>query len=77
MLHKIRQAGAELGQAQHKLGLPFILIFCRLGFYRFGFVELVGRISLVGLIEMIWFSRLGLVTLFNRFGVGGGKNDKT
>ena len=37
----IRQAGAELGQAQLKLGLGFNLIFCRFGFYRFGLVELV------------------------------------
>ena len=31
-----KQAGAELGQAQYKLGLDFTLIFCR-----FGLVELV------------------------------------
>ena len=37
---KIIQAGAELGQAQLKLGLDFTLTFCR-----FGFVELDCRIS--------------------------------
>ena len=35
------QAGAELGQAQQKLGLYFTLIFCRLGFSRFGWIDLV------------------------------------
>ena len=43
------QAGAELGQAQNKLGLDLTLIFCR-----FGLVELVGRFSFIGLIEKIW-----------------------
>ena len=35
------QAGAELGQAQLKLGVDFTLIFCRDGFIRAGFVEFV------------------------------------
>ena len=39
------QAGAELGQAQLKLGLDFILIFRRFGFSWFGLVELVGWIQ--------------------------------
>ena len=39
-----KQAGAELGQAQLKLGLDFTLIFCRFGFSRFGLVKLVLRI---------------------------------
>ena len=30
------------------------MIFCRLGFSRFGLVELVGRFSFIGLIEKIW-----------------------
>ena len=34
----IEQAGAELGQAQLKVGFDFILIFCRSGFSRFGLV---------------------------------------
>ena len=51
---KSKQAGAELGQAQNKLGLDLALIFCRLGFSRFGLVELVGRFSFIGLIEKIW-----------------------
>ena len=37
----VKQAGAELGQAQLKLGFDFTLIFCRFGFYSFGLVELV------------------------------------
>ena len=45
-----KQAGAELGQAQLKLGLDFILIFRRFGFSWFGLVELVG-LSFVGLIK--------------------------
>ena len=36
-----KQAEAELAQAQVKLGLEFTIIFCRFGFSRFGFVELV------------------------------------
>ena len=35
------QPGTELGQAQLKLGLDFTLIFCRFGFTRYNFVELV------------------------------------
>ena len=38
---RMKQAGAELGQAQLKLGLDFSLILCRIGFSRFGLVELV------------------------------------
>ena len=34
------QAGAELGQAQLKLGFDLILIFCRFGFLIIGLVEL-------------------------------------
>ena len=37
----LEQAGAELDQAQYKLGLDFNLIFCRFGLSRFGLVELV------------------------------------
>ena len=35
-----KQAGAELGQAQLKLGLDFILIFCEFGFTRLSLVQL-------------------------------------
>ena len=31
----------KLHQAQLKLGLDFILIFCRFGFFQFGLIELV------------------------------------
>ena len=34
--NKGKQAGAEMDQAQYKLGLYFTLIFCHFGFYRFG-----------------------------------------
>ena len=37
----IEQAGAELRQAQLKLGLNLTLIFCSLVFSRFGLVELL------------------------------------
>ena len=37
----LKQAGAELGQAQLKLGLDFTLIICRFGFSPFGLIELV------------------------------------
>ena len=33
------QAGAELDQAQLKLGLDFTMIFCSFGFSRVGLVE--------------------------------------
>ena len=59
----IKQAGAELGQAQNKLGLDLTLIFCRLGFSRFGLVELVGRFSFIGLMEMILLKHFDLVGL--------------
>ena len=36
-----KQAGAELGQAQLKLGLDFTLIFFKFGSSRFGLVHLV------------------------------------
>ena len=54
------QAGAELGQAQLKLGLDFYLIFFRFVFSRFCLVQLVwknwlGVFSFVGLIEKIWY----------------------
>ena len=45
----MKQAGAELGQAQLKLGLDFPLIFCRFGFSRFGLVELLSWIVFLGL----------------------------
>ena len=32
--NKNKQAGAELGQAQHKLGFDSTLIFYKFGFYR-------------------------------------------
>ena len=35
------QAGAELGQAQLKLGLDFTLFFCRFGFPGYSLAELV------------------------------------
>ena len=35
------QAGTELGQAQLKLKLDFILIFCKFGFSSDGLVKLV------------------------------------
>ena len=54
-----KQAGAELSQAQIKLGLDFSSIFCRFGFARFGLVELVWWISFVGLVEKIWFGIFG------------------
>ena len=38
---KWQQAGAELGQAQLKLGLDLIFIWCKFGSSRFGLVELV------------------------------------
>ena len=47
-----QQAGAELGQAQLKLGLDFTPIFCRFGFSGFSFY-------FIGLIEKIWFGILG------------------
>ena len=37
----LKEAGAELGQAQLKLGFDFTLIFCGFGFSRFGLVILV------------------------------------
>ena len=47
-----QQAGAELGQAQLKLGLDFTPIFSRFVFSGFSFY-------LIGLIEKIWFGILG------------------
>ena len=47
-----QQAGAELGQAQLKLGLDFTPIFCRFGFSGFSFY-------FKGLIEKNWFGILG------------------
>ena len=45
----MKQAGAELGQAQLKLRLDFTPIFCRfVGFSGFSFY-------FIGLIEKIWF----------------------
>ena len=41
---KLEQAGAELGQAQLKLGLDFTLIVCRFSLYRFFLIVLVGLI---------------------------------
>ena len=41
-----KQTGAELDQAQYKLGLDFI--FCRFGFSIFGLVELVRWIKFTG-----------------------------
>ena len=38
---KLEQAGAELGQAQLKLGLDFTLIFCRIDFTGYSLKELV------------------------------------
>ena len=35
-ISRTKQAGAELSQAQLKLGLDFTLIFCRFGLSRFG-----------------------------------------
>ena len=41
---KMRQAGAEQGQAQLKLGLEYTLIVRRCGSYTLGFIVLVGLI---------------------------------
>ena len=41
MTKMIKQAEAELGQAQLEVGLEFTLIFCRFGFYKIGLAELV------------------------------------
>ena len=60
---KEKQAGAELGQAQYKMGLNFTLIFYWFCFSRFGLVELVKWILFAGLIEKIWFGIFGLVHL--------------
>ena len=46
----MKQAWAELCQAQFKLGLDFDLIFCRFGFSRFGFVDTY---------VLIWFGKFG------------------
>ena len=40
----MKQAGAQLGQAQLKLGLDLTLIFCKFGSSRFSLVELIGWI---------------------------------
>jgi len=40
-LKEKKQAGAELSQAQLKLGLDFTLIFCRFGFTEYSLVKLV------------------------------------
>ena len=48
----LKQAEAELGQAQLKLGLDFTPIFCRFGFSGLSFY-------FKGLIEKIWFGILG------------------
>ena len=47
------QAGAELGQAQLKLGLDFIQSYNTFGLSKFDLVELVGYI--LGLTDKIWF----------------------
>ena len=44
MLKETEQAGAELGQAQLKLGFDFTLIFCKFGSSTFGLVKLFGWI---------------------------------
>ena len=49
----MKQAGAELGQAQLKLGLDFNQIQYPFGFSKFDLVELVEYI--LGLTEKIWF----------------------
>ena len=46
--NKTKQAGAELGQAQFKLGLDFILIFCKFGSSSSGLVKLVGLLFRFG-----------------------------
>ena len=40
----IKQAGAELGQAQLKLELNLTLTVCRFGLYRFGLIVIIGLI---------------------------------
>ena len=45
-IESTKQAGAKLGQAQLKLGLDFISIFCRFGFTGNSLVELVWWIFL-------------------------------
>ena len=55
---KAKQAGAELGQAQLKLGLNFTLIFCRFGFSGFGFY-FIGWIEKIGLVYLVlWISNI-------------------
>ena len=52
------QAGAELGQAQLKLGLDFNQTQYTFGLSKFDLVELVGYI--LGLTEKIWLVHFGL-----------------
>ena len=40
----LKQAGAELGQAQLKLKLDLTLTVCRFGFNRFGLLVIIGLI---------------------------------
>ena len=40
----MKQAGAELGQAQLKLELDLTLTVCRFGLYRFGLIVIIGLI---------------------------------
>ena len=56
---KIRQAGAELGQAQLKLGLDFTLILVDLVSQDLVQIYLLEWFSFVSLIEQIWFYMIG------------------
>ena len=64
----IEQAGAELGQAQLKLGLDFSFIFFRNDLSRFVLVELVQWIMLdrphfVNSVLLLWFGIFGSINL--------------
>ena len=63
----MKQAEAELGQAQRKLGLDFTLIFCRFGFSRFGLIELVWCILFGRFDWKIWFGIFGVVHRYTHF----------
>ena len=60
-LKKYKQAVAELGKAQIKLGLDFTLFFCRFGFSRFGLAESVWWIKFCKFdwIDLVQFSIFG------------------
>ena len=74
MTTTFKQAGAELGQAQLKLGLDFTPIFCRFGFsgfifYFIGLIEKIGLVYLVLYISNILLNRFNFVDIFCRLGL--------